>query len=43
VLDCTVFVDDENNRQRHAIPGTAFFELRIGDAEGRDDFRLRVG
>jgi hypothetical protein len=43
VLDCTVFADDKNNRQRHAIPGTAFFELWIGDAEGRDDFRLRVG
>ncbi len=42
VADDAGAVDHENDRQRDAVPRTALFELRVGDAEGGDDLGLGV-
>ena len=42
MADHAVLADDKNDRQGDAIPGTALAKLRIGDAEGGNDFSRRV-
>ena len=43
VPDDAVPADDEDDRQGDAVPGGAFPELGVCDAEGWNDFRPGVG
>jgi hypothetical protein len=42
VTDHAALVDHEDDRQGDAVPRARLFELRVGDAEGRNDLRICI-